>query len=256
MEPTAGGWAPKGAMPGRETVLVLTAHPDDETFRCGGILALLARRGARVQVVAATRGEGGSCGEPPLCAREDLGAVREEELRCACRALGIEPPRFLGYRDETLTTVDEGQALGRVLTVMGHLSPEALITWPPDGLSGHPDHVAVSRWATLAYERAAAEGWAAPLALYHLAVPRSVADRLGMAQLYATPDAEIDVTVNVSSVWEHKMAAIRCHRTQAGESPILRAPMERQRLFLGIEHLTRAAARRDDDVVRRLHDQG
>ena len=243
-------------MPESGAVLVLTAHPDDETFRCGGLLALLADRGARVHVLAATRGEGGSCGDPPLCTREELGIMREEELRCACLALGIEPPRFLDYRDETLATVDEAQAVDRVLAVMRDISPEALITWPPDGLSGHPDHVAVSRWATLAFERAAAEGWTAPLALYHLAVPRSVAGRLGMAQLYAIPDAEIDVTVDVSAVWEHKMAAIRCHRTQAGESPILRAPMERQRLFLGIEHLTRAAARCGDDVVRRLHHQG
>jgi len=237
-------------------VLVLTAHPDDESFRCGGTLALLADRGVRVQLLAATRGEGGSCGDPPLCAREDLGAVREEELRCACRALGIEPPRFLDYRDETLASVDEGQAVDRVLAAMGHLSPEALITWPPHGLSGHPDHVAVSRWTMLAYDRAAAEGWAGPLALYHLAVPRSVVDRLSMTQLHATPDAEIDVTVDVSAVWEHKMAAIRCHRTQAGESPILRAPIERQRLFLGSEHLTRAVARCGDDIVRRLHHQG
>jgi len=237
---------------GSQAVLVLTAHPDDESFRCGGLLALLADRGVRVQVLAATRGEGGSCGDPPICAPEDLGAVREKELRCACRALGIEPPLFLDYRDGTLTAADEGWAVERVLAVMDGLSPEALITWPPDGLSGHPDHIAVSRWATLAYERPAAEGWAMPLALYYLAVPRSVANRLGLTQLHATPDAEIDLTMDVSAVWERKMAAIRCHRTQAGESPILRAPVERQRPFLGVEHFRRATARADHDVVWRM----
>lgn len=236
----------------RRGVLVLTAHPDDESFRCGGLLALLADRGVRVHVLAATRGEGGSCGDPPICAPEDLGAVREDELRCACRALGIEPPRFLDYRDETLAAVDEGRAVDRVVADMRGLEPEALITWPPDGLSSHPDHVAVSRWATLACERAPVGGSAAPPALYHLAVPQSVAERLGLTQLHATPDAEIDVTLDVSTVWERKMAAIRCHRTQAGESPILRAPMERQRSFLGVEHFRRAIARADGDVVWRM----
>lgn len=240
------------AMPVRKAVLVLTAHPDDETFRCGGLLALLAAQGVRVQVLAATRGEGGSCGDPPLCARDTLGALREEELRCACRALGIEPPRFLDYRDEALAAADEGEAVDRVLAVMRALEPEAVITWPRHGLSGHPDHAAVSRWATLAYGRAVTEGRAMPLALYHLAVPRSVADRLGLTQLHATPDAEIDVTVDVSAVWECKMAAIGCHRTQAGESPILRAPVERQRPFLGVEHFRRAIARADGDVVWRM----
>lgn len=69
------------------SLLAVFAHPDDETFRCGGTLALLAQRGVRVQVLTATRGQAGSCGAPPLCAPEELPAVRENELRCACAAL-------------------------------------------------------------------------------------------------------------------------------------------------------------------------
>ena len=64
------------------TLLAVLAHPDDETFRCGGMLALLARQGVRVQVLTASRGQAGSCGDPPVCRPEVLGTVREAELRC------------------------------------------------------------------------------------------------------------------------------------------------------------------------------
>jgi LmbE family N-acetylglucosaminyl deacetylase len=102
-------------------VLAVLAHPDDETFRCGGTLALLARRGVRVQTLTATRGGGGSCGDPPLC-------VREEELRCAWRALGLEPPRLLNYEDGTLSDADEQDGAADVLDAIDQLRPQVLIT--------------------------------------------------------------------------------------------------------------------------------
>jgi LmbE family N-acetylglucosaminyl deacetylase len=231
------------------TLLAIFAHPDDEVFRCGGTLALLSRRGVRIQVLTATRGQAGSCGDPPLCSPQELGAVREAELRCACRALGILPPRLLDYQDGVLAEVNETEAVAQIMGVLRELRPQVLLTWPPHGLSGHPDHIVVSCWATRAFERAAAEGIAGPLALYHLAVPRSIAQRLGLGPLRATPDEQIAVTVDVGAAWEQKLAAIRCHRTQLGESPILAAPTEQQRLFLGTEHFQRAAARYGHDFL-------
>lgn len=229
------------------TLLAVLAHPDDETFRCGGMLALLARRGVRVHVLTATRGEAGSRGDPPLCTPEELPAVRERELRCACAALGIQPPRLLGYPDGGLAEVDEEEAVAQVVAAIRELRPQVLLTWPPDGLSGHPDHIAVSRWTALAFQRAVTVGPDAPTALYHLAVPRSVAQALGLAHLHAVPDEEIGVAVDVTAVWEQKMAAIRCHRTQLGGSPILAAPEEKQHLFLGREHFRQAQARLEYD---------
>lgn len=210
-------------------------------------MALLAQRGVRVHLLTATRGEAGSCGDPPLCRPEELGAVREAELRCACAALGIEPPRLLDYCDSALAEVDEEEAVEQVMAAIQELRPQVLLTWPPDGLSGHPDHIAVSRWTALAFQRAVALGPDGPAALYHLAVPRSVAQALGLAHLHAVPDEEITLTMDVAAVWEQKLAAIRCHRTQLGGSPILAAPEERQRLFLGREHFRRAQARLEDD---------
>jgi LmbE family N-acetylglucosaminyl deacetylase len=235
-------------------LLVVLAHPDDEGFRPGGTLALLARRGVQVQLLTATRGGAGSCGDPPLCTPEELPAVREQELRCACAALGLEPPRLLDYHDGALTGVDEEEAVAQVLAAVRALRPQVLLTWPPDGLSGHPDHVAVSRWTALAFERAGALGADAPVALYHLAVPRSVADALGLTRLHARPDEELTLAVDVTVVWEQKMAAIRCHRTQWSSSPILSAPQDKQRLFLGREHFWRAAARQQRDFFLALRE--
>ncbi|OQY19644.1 MAG: hypothetical protein B6I34_09355 [Anaerolineaceae bacterium 4572_32.1] len=223
-------------------LLAVFAHPDDESFRCGGTLALLARRGVRVWVLCATRGEAGSRGDPPLCRPDELAQVRERELRCACRALEIEPPRFLDYRDGDLGDVDEKEAVAQVMAAIRELHPQVLLTWPIDGLSGHPDHVAVSRWTTLAFKQAAALP-SGPAALYHLAVPRSVAQALELSHLHAVPDEQVTLIVDANPVWEQKLAAIRCHRTQMGGSPILNAPEERQRLFLGTEHFRLAMTR-------------
>lgn len=234
------------------TLLSIFAHPDDETFRCGGTLSLLARQGVRVQVLTATRGEAGSRGEPPVCTLDELPAVREAELRCACAALGIEPPILLGYRDGSLASANEEEAVARVIAVMQELRPQALLTWPPDGLSGHPDHMAVSRWAASAFQRTATWEPEAPVALYYLVVPRSVAEALEMSYLHTVPDDEVTLTVDVSPVWEQKLAAIRCHRTQVDGSPILAAPEDRQRLFLGVEHFRRAQARAEDDLLNDL----
>ena len=77
-------------------LLAVFAHPDDETFRCGGTLALLTRCGVRVQVLCATHGEAGVPGLDP----QQAGLVRQAELECACRALGITPPLFLDHRQD------------------------------------------------------------------------------------------------------------------------------------------------------------
>ena len=237
-----------------DTLLAVFAHPDDEVFRCGGTLALLAQRGGRVQLLTATRGEAGSCGHPPLCLPEELGTVREHELRCSCAALGIDPPILLDYRDGTLADVDEEEAVTRVMAAIQALRPQVLLTWPPDGLSGHPDHVAVSRWTGLALEHVALRSGRA--ALYHLVLPQSVAQALQMPHLHAVPDEQVTLTVDVSSVWEQKLAAIACHRTQAGASPIMAAPAEKQRVFLGREHFRRAVATEWPDLLVALREEG
>lgn len=221
--------------------MVVTAHPDDETFRPGGTLALLARQGVRVHVLTATRGGAGSRGDPPLCASKDLPAVREQELRCACAALGLEPPRVLDYEDGRLAEADPEQVTAQILAVVNDIHPQVLLTFGPDGLSGHPDHVAIGQCAAEACARSNEIA-----ALYTLAVPRSLAEQLEMRQVRAVPDEQISLRVDVSPVWESKQAAMACHATQRAATPQMSAPEERQRLFFGHEYFVRAACRKPE----------
>jgi N-acetylglucosamine malate deacetylase 2 len=226
-------------------LLAVFAHPDDETFRPGGTLALLARSGVRVHLLTATRGEAGSCGDPPLCTLEALPAQRERELRCACAALGIAPPHLLDYIDGHLADADAEVLTAQILAAIRDTGAHVLLSFGPDGLSGHPDHLAIGRCAAVAFHRAEEVA-----ALYTVAVPASLADAMGLRQLQAVPDADIALAVDVSAAWEAKLAAMRCHATQLASSPMMQALVERQRRFFGTERFVRAAVRegRDDFV--------
>jgi LmbE family N-acetylglucosaminyl deacetylase len=239
---------------GSAVLLAVFAHPDDETFRCGGTLALLASRGVRVHILAATHGEAGSRGDPPLCLPEELAVLREKELACACRALGLQPPILLDYRDGHLAEADPEEVIERIVRAIRGLGPQAMLSFGPDGLSGHPDHVAIGHLAAEAFRRAGEPSAYpeqldrglmphAPARLYQMAVLRSLADRLGMKQVRPIPDKEITLSVDVSPVWEKKMAAIRCHASQHGVTSILRTSLDRQRLFLGTETFRLALSR-------------
>lgn len=230
-----------------KNVLAVFAHPDDETFRPGGTLAILVRRGVRVHVLTATRGQAGSCGKPPLCTPAELPALRERELRCACAALGIEPPILLDYEDGRLAEADPETMVADILAVMADFHPQVMLTFGPDGISGHPDHIAMGKYAVEAYRRSAEVN-----ALYTLAVPQSLANVLGMAHLHALPDSAITLHINVCNVWEAKMQAVHCHASQLHTSPITRASLERQRLFLGHEHFVCAAVRSGPDFFSEL----
>jgi LmbE family N-acetylglucosaminyl deacetylase len=223
-----------------QRLLAIFAHPDDESYRAGGTLALLALKGVQVWVLCATRGELGILKKDS----EETGQIRQTELECACRALGINLPSFLDYRDGTLPQVDEKEAVGHVVRTIRKLRPQILLTWPPSGVSGHPDHVAVSNWTEKAIQLAGdplayPEQKEAPHAvdtLYQIVIPSSLAEVLTMPHLNTVPDDEVTLTVDVSAVWDAKMAAIRCHRSQIANSPILDAPEEQQHLFLGTEY--------------------
>lgn len=233
-------------------LLAVFAHPDDEAFRCGGTLALLARGGVRAHLLTFTPGQAGSCGDPPLCTQEELGAVRTAELRCSCQALGIEAPEVLHYEDGGLSDVQPEEGVALIMACIRSIRPRVLLTWPANGLSGHPDHIAVSQWTRTAYQQVENTDIQDLSALYYLAFPQSLARDLGLHHLHSVPDEEVTMTVDVRDVWERKMSAIACHRTQAGSSPILKAPAETQRRFLGWEHFKRALANQPEDVLMKL----
>jgi len=139
------------------TLLGVWAHPDDETYLMAGLMAHGVRAGARVVCVTATRGEEGSWDEerwPPA----DLGKVREAELMAGLAVLGVKEHMWLDYRDGTCDAVDPSEGTARVQTIIEDVRPDSILTFGPDGMTGHPDHKAVCAWTTEAFHRAGPAG--------------------------------------------------------------------------------------------------
>jgi len=124
-------------------MLVILAHPDDESYGMGGTLAKYSHLGVKVILLCATRGEEGIPGTLP----EDAGRIRELELREAARHLEIEV-HFLGYMDGKLSEVDPNVLFEDITCWIGLVRPQIILTFGPDGVSGHPDHVTISNVVT------------------------------------------------------------------------------------------------------------
>lgn len=139
------------------TILGVWAHPDDETYLSAGIMADARRSGARVVCVTATRGEGGSWDEKRWPS-DTLGQVRDAELMRSLAVLGVEEHRWLDYPDGGCAQVDDDEAVRRVSEIVDEVRPDTILTFGPDGMTGHTDHQAVSRWTTAAFARAAPSG--------------------------------------------------------------------------------------------------
>ena len=154
-----------------KTLVAVFAHPDDEGA-AAPILARYAREGVQVYLVIATDGaQGGAHTSIPR--GPELARVRSEEARCSADALGIHPPILLGFPDAQLGNYMEDRArlfqlTARLQGELQRLRPDALITWGPDGATGHPDHRIVSSLVTQLV-RAGAPG--APERLFYASLP-------------------------------------------------------------------------------------
>jgi LmbE family N-acetylglucosaminyl deacetylase len=133
------------------TILGVWAHPDDEAFLSAGIMAMAAGAGARVVCVTATRGEAG-LPEPGLTP-EEVGRLREAELRASLDVLGVGEHHWLDYLDGSCAAADPAQAAAKVQDIIEDVSPDTVFTFGPEGFTDHPDHKAVSGWVTQAVLR-------------------------------------------------------------------------------------------------------
>ena len=127
------------------TVLVVGAHPDDETFIAGGLIAMARANGQRVVCVTATKGEAGVQDEQEW-PKERLAVIREKELEKALAVLGVKEHHYLGYTDGKCKDVDRDEATKRLQQIVANVQPDTVITFNNDGLTGHPDHVCVYEW--------------------------------------------------------------------------------------------------------------
>ena len=147
---------------GLGTILGVWAHPDDETWLTAAVMARAVEAGRRVVCVTATKGEAGFPGDDPRSEAE-RAAVREAEMALSMAALGVTEHRWLGFVDGGCAAVPDEQAVAIVTGLIEEIRPDTLITFGPDGGTGHGDHVAVCRWSTAAAEAA---GDRAPRLLY------------------------------------------------------------------------------------------
>jgi LmbE family N-acetylglucosaminyl deacetylase len=149
---TAGTATPDLA--GLGTILGVWAHPDDEAYLSGGLMALARDAGSRVVCVTATRGELGTP-DPRAWPPDRLAAERTGELARCLKILGVEEHHWLGYRDGECARADASVAVGQLCAVLEQVHPDTVLTFGPDGITGHPDHQTVSGWTGMAFARAA-----------------------------------------------------------------------------------------------------
>jgi LmbE family N-acetylglucosaminyl deacetylase len=144
------------------TILGVWAHPDDETWLTAALMARAVDAGRRVVCVTATKGEAGFPADDPR-SKAERAAVREAEMAASMAALGVTEHRWLGFADGGCAAVPDEQAVAIVAGLIEEICPDTLVTFGPDGGTGHGDHVAVCRWSTAAVEAA---GDRAPRLLY------------------------------------------------------------------------------------------
>lgn len=135
------------------TILGVWAHPDDEAYLMSGVMALAADRGQHVACVTATIGEAGETSDPHRWPRERLVEIRRDELAAALRTLGVHDHECFDLPDGGLAALDpdgEDGPVARLSATIERVRPETIITFGPDGMTGHPDHRTVSAWVDAA----------------------------------------------------------------------------------------------------------
>jgi len=221
-------------------LLVVVAHPDDETFGLGSVIAHAASHGVEVAVACATRGELGEVAPGSGIERAELGDVREAELRAAVHELGGSRVEMLGWLDSgvdgepapgSLTSAPVHEVAAAVARVLERERPDVVVT--ADGSDGHRDHRAIAA-ATL---RAVKDAAWQPARVYLWCMPRSVLGRFVGDDTIGTPDELVTTVVDVSPYLERRWRAIRKHASQV--PPFDAMPPDVQHAFLGTDHFIR-----------------
>ncbi len=243
----------------RCVLLAVLAHPDDESFGIGGTLALYAQRGVQVHLVCATRGEAGEVSPEHLQGFISVADLRVSELRCAAGVLGLSGVHFLDYRDsgmpgssdnrhpQALAAAPPAEVAARVAHIMRLLRPQVVITNDPIGGYKHPDHIAVHKATTTAFQLAGDPAFVdpdglppyQPQKLYYQTFPKGalrLAVRLlpllgrdprhfgrngdiDIRALVEEGDFPIHARIDYRQVAEKRAAASACHASQLDGGP-------------------------------------
>ncbi len=235
-------------------ILSILAHPDDESFGMGGTLALYAQKGYEVYLVCATRGEVGDVAAEHMQGFSSIAELRESELRCAAKHLGLKNVYFLDYRDSGMPGSPDNQhpdaqvahsvdeVAGKVVRYIRETRPDIILTFDPIGGYRHPDHIHIHNATVLAFEKAADPAFHPesgapfqPEKLFFHTFPRGflkLAVKLmplfGQNPRKFGRNGDIDMKsiaevnfpthakIDISSVQNIKAAASACHASQGG----------------------------------------
>ena len=258
------------------TVLTVFAHPDDEGFGSGGVLAILVSRGSRLITVVATNGDVGEISDPALATPETLAQVRQDEMRRAMAVTGAAEVRFLGYRDSGMEGTEDNKhpnclnqaprevVVEKIVTLIRELRPDVVFTHDPTGGYGHPDHIASYNHTRDAFAAAGSEQYPnagqpwAPSLLYYVCFPRNNFRKLwekmlemGIKPPFASevldkvgsPDDEVTTVIDVSSHVDIKITSLECHATQLQpDGPFGTLPKAYMREIMSTEFFTLASS--------------
>ena len=197
--------------PVKGSILLVFAHPDDESFGLAGTILKYTRQGVPVDLICATKGERGLRLDVPD--NVDTGTAREAELRCAAAILGIRDIYFLGYIDADLDKAPVDEVANKILGILQKVRPAVVITFGPDGVSRHPDHIATGKAATIAYKKMITED-SRPAKLYYVTLPASLVPNAAELGIVTRPDDEVTTTIDITGFLDLKIQAVACHRSQ------------------------------------------
>jgi len=198
-----------------DVYLAVFAHPDDEST-VGNALAKFAAEGHDVYLVTLTSGQAGNA-NTDIPKGPKLGAAREAEARCAAKALGIHEPFLPGFQDGDISSHGTLNRIAETLReIFEEVRPDVVITWGPDGLTGHPDHRVASNVTTEIFQQASSLE-AAPKKLYYVAWPAKLMQERApetFARMLTVDERHITDRIDAADYIDPLAASIRCHETQ------------------------------------------
>lgn len=185
-------------------VLAVFAHPDDEAFGPGGLIAKLAKDGSVIHLLCATKGEAGR-----------NAGNRDKELLESAKVLGVSKVEFLGFKDGEIGNNDLAKLERIISKKIKIFKPDLIITYDLNGISGHLDHIAIASATTQSFRKTQVAQH-----LYHTTITREYTDLMGDYFVYrpeGRKPEEIDLVLDIEDVWETKEQAMLKHKSQFGD---------------------------------------
>ncbi|MCB0209333.1 MAG: PIG-L family deacetylase [Anaerolineae bacterium] len=244
-------------------LLIIMAHPDDESLGVGGTLAKYAAEGVETYLITATRGQHGWFGDAAdYPGPTALGRIREAELRAAAHVLGLHDVTLFDYMDGELDQAEPTEVIDKIAACIRHIRPQVVVTFDPTGAYGHPDHIAISQFASAACMAAANPAYpdieqrpahqvsklyyrvsTRPLlAVYEEAFGDLVMHIDGVDRRpHGWPTWSITTAIDTMAYWQQVWTAVACHRSQLpGYEALKDLPVEHHHSLWGHEHYYRA----------------